>query len=264
MARAFDDGASQYLAEDGTPVDSEPLSMGCWFNSDDLTAHQVLMAVYRHVGGNNNYYHHRLMLRGASAGDPVAAVTQGDTVGFSWAATTTGYSANTWHYALGVWAATDDRRAYIDGGSKGTDAVDKSLSQLPTAISVGRISNNDDTLPTQYMSGFIADPVIWNVALTDRDAEALLHVLPWEIRPSNIVDFLPLRYHHTWDRDISGRGYHLTPYNSPTWAPHPQQAQKYWFDWERKKRGRWPTKGLSPIAARIPRHPAQYNPLMVY
>jgi hypothetical protein len=45
-------------------------------------------------------------------------------------------------------------------------------------------------------------------------------VPPWLIRRGALRGFwLPV--HDRTDRDFSGRGYHLSPSNSPTWAPGP-------------------------------------------
>jgi hypothetical protein len=43
MARAFDDGSSQYLQVGSTPVSAAPLSVAAWFKTDDLTADQTII-----------------------------------------------------------------------------------------------------------------------------------------------------------------------------------------------------------------------------
>jgi len=51
MARLFDDAASQFLKNDSAVVTAAPLTMACWFNSDDATKSQYLMTLSHYEGG---------------------------------------------------------------------------------------------------------------------------------------------------------------------------------------------------------------------
>ena len=252
MARLFNDAASQRLYVASTPVSGPPLSMACWFNSDSIALHQVLVAVY-YLYGAGGYQHHRLMIRGNEAGDPVAASTQGSAVvTYTDATTTSGYSANTWHHALGVWAADNDRRAYIDGGSKGTDATNLVLSSTPNRVNISGIPDGAGAT-IQYMSGYIAELAIWNASLTDAEATILAAgYSPLLVRPQSLVLYIPLVRDN--DKDIVG-GRSFTALNAPTIAAHPRVL--------------YPTGyrlgvTIPPVVSRIPRHPAQYNTLAIY
>jgi hypothetical protein len=222
MARSFDDASTQYLQQRdiGTTIDV-PLSMSCWFNSDDLTIHQVLMATYFYDGVATGYEHHRLMIRGAEAGDPVAASTQTGGADYTDATTSTGYSTGTWHHAAGVWASSTSRAAYIDGGSKGTDTTSKSPSSAPNSLLIGSIENADGSSMLQYMSGIIAQATIWNAALTDAEVAVLAAgYSPILIRPQSLWAYWPLVARTSPEIDVVG-GYDLTLYNTPTIADHP-------------------------------------------
>ena len=203
MARLFDDAGSEYLEKDTAPFTAEPFSMACWFYSDDITLGQSLIWV-----GDKDVHNHAqmLVLSGDQSGDPISAISR-DSASITVASTSTGYSANVWHHAAGVWADTDDRAAFIDGGSKGTSGINRSVSG-EDRISIGR---NGDSTPDGYMSGRIAEAAIWNVALADAEIAALARgIKPNHIRPGNLVLYCPLWGIHGPEIDLSGNGNDLT------------------------------------------------------
>ena len=166
----FDDGNNEHLLTNTPAVSSTPLTMACWFNSDSIAVSQTLMSIEL----NTTTHYHQLWARGLVAGDPVDAWTHGVGGGVK-ARTTTGYSANTWHHACGVWASSTDRRAFIDAGSKGTNATDRA----PLAPDKTRISTS---LAGAGMSGYISDARFYNVAKTDAEVEKLVNKeTRWEL-----------------------------------------------------------------------------------
>ena len=187
--------------------------MAAWFNSDNIVDWQVIMSL-GYSGDNNNMI--LLHCRGNVGGDPLQAYTY-DGATYAIASTTTGYSANTWHHAALVQAASNDHAVYIDGGSKGTAAQDSS----PANIDSTGISVRATSALGREISGMVAEAAIWNAALTDAEIAALycngIGTDPRTVRPGNLVAYWPLTGH---DNDLVG-GYHLTPYNSPTWAQGP-------------------------------------------
>jgi len=213
MARAFDNGSSQYLEVDSVPTTAVPLSIACWFNSDDDANTQCLCALLDASSSNLNYF--ALQLQGGVAGDPISALTS-DGAATSSATTTSGYTAGTWHHTLGVWAAVDSRSAYIDGGGKHTSTA----SRTPTGIDRLSIGARRDTGPGQYMSGNIAELAVWLAALTDAEALILAEgYSPLFIRPASLAFYLPLVRDE--DEDIVG-GLSLTAGRAPTIAAHPR------------------------------------------
>ncbi len=223
MARLFDDGSNQFLRirDTGGSFDT-PISMACWFYSDNITIHQTLIGAYYYDGVTSGYEHHRLLIRGAEGGDPVAAGTQTVAAGYTDAITSTGYSANTWHHAAGVWASPTSRAAYIDGGSKGTDATSKTPAGTPDSLIIGLIEGSNGSGQSQYMSGRIAEVAIWDVALTDAEVAILaLGYSPLLIRPQSLVAYWPLIGRTSPEIDIVG-GYDMALNNGPTTVAHPR------------------------------------------
>ena len=210
MARLFNDASSEYLETDQAVLANPPITMACWFNSDDADAVQTLMFLGDKDAGNQ--YHH-LLAHGGAAGDPVYVQSRSPQ-GTGSAITTSGYSVNTWHHACGVWPSGLQRNAFIDGGSKGSN------SQVigPGGLNRTTIGRCGDSSPGFYMSGRIAEAAIWNVALSDEEVALLAkRFSPLFVRPQNLMAYWPL----VRDTDIDKVGrYNLTGYNSPGIAEH--------------------------------------------
>jgi len=118
---------------------------------------------------------------------------------FSSAQTTTNASQDTWHHLCGVFAASDDRTAYLDGGNKGTDATDLS----PDYVDLTAIGAFKDNTPGEYCSGRIAEAAIWNVALTDAEVAILADGFsPLLVRPASLVAYWPLIGRYSPEIDI--------------------------------------------------------------
>ena len=208
MARLFDDAQSEFLQNAGALIAAPPMSMACWFNSDDTANYQALMGL-----GSTTAFDHLIYAAGAAAGDTVWASTRDAN-----AITSTGYSANTWHHAAGVWASTSSRAAYIDGGSKGTNTTLKTGSVNRTSIS--SILYNGSRY--YYMSGRVAEAAMWDVALTDGEVAMLAAGFsPLLVRPQGLVGYWPLGgIYGEHDNTIVG-DCHMTAYSTPSWGDHP-------------------------------------------
>jgi len=208
MARLFDDGSSEYLFIASTPITAYPLTMACWFYSDDATAEQTLIQVTDTAGGSDYW---ALTLRGDLVGDHIEArVRRGD---FR-AHTLTGYSVNTWHHACGVFINNNSRASYIDGGSKGTSAGISNDASID-AIAIG---GKRDSSPGDYTSGRICEVALWNVALTDAEVAILAKgYSPLFVHPQNLVAYWPLIRDE--DQDRVG-GYDMGAFNTPSIAAH--------------------------------------------
>lgn len=210
MSRLFDDGANQYLKVDSALVTTEPFTLACWFYSDDDTNDQTLISI---ADKDATQPYHSLQIRGDDVDDPLRATTFDGTSAY--AVSTSGYTANTWHHACGIWAAANDRRVYIDGAGKGTSAVNKATAGHNSCA----IGVSADSTPTRYLSGRIAEAGIWNIALTDDEVAVLAKgYSPLFVRPQNLVAYYRLIQDE--DQDCVG-GYDMTPFNAPTIKPHP-------------------------------------------
>lgn len=208
MARLFDDATTEYLEVASSAVSGYPLTLAGWFYSDDAAAEQVIVSVADSATSAN---YHVLVAHGGLGGDPVTARSRAAN---GTAQSSTGYSINTWHHACGVFTAADDRAAFIDGGSKGTDATSSADTGFD-AMSIGRVG---DSSPSDYFSGRIAEVGIWDVALSDAEVAVLgAGYSPLFVRPQNLVAYWSLIRDE--DQDRVG-GFDMTAFNTPTIATH--------------------------------------------
>jgi hypothetical protein len=211
MSRLFDDALSQCLLNSSTPIIQAPFTVACFYNSNDLTNTQYLMSICDSAG-DQNYW--RLQLTSAGSGNKIAMFAKNNGTE-SYAMTTTGSTVNTWHHACGVEAASNDRRAYIDGGSKDTDNGNVTPAGIDR-IGIGVLARYG---LIGFMSGMIAEAAIWNVALNDYEVQLLANgECPLRIRPNNLVAYCPLIDN---DRDHKGKYDMLEARNGPRFDKHP-------------------------------------------
>lgn len=146
------DGINDYLTLAKLPVSAPPFSVSAWFYTSVTDGVQTIWSCQL---STNNDYMHRLILYQSK----VQAQTQALTGGI--AATTAAYGTNKWQHACGVWSASNLRSAYLNGGNVGSDTVDKS----PT-VDRSRIGKVEDGTYPEYMSGKLADVMVWSRILT--------------------------------------------------------------------------------------------------
>jgi len=211
MARQLTQSSSQYLEYGSAIVSAPPFSFACWFYRDSVNYQELFGLGSTAI---NNW--HGLLLYGTT-GTGLRAYSRG--AGSTHAeASPASPTAGAIHHACGVWAATNDRRVYLDGGNKATDAG----NQSPTVdvTSIGRLVVNGSGY--YYADGWIAEAALWNVALTDDDVASLAKGFsPLLICCGSLVAYWPLGgLNGRHDRDHFGQ-YSLTAYNVPTWADHP-------------------------------------------
>lgn len=216
MARGFIQASSQDLRYDygsnGNYI-SPPFSMGTRFQVTSANTTFRLMSIDT-LGSNHIGF--GLDVSGTEGGDPIRVWANNGAGPTTDAKTTSGPIANKWHHALGVWNASNDRRAYLDGGNKGTNSENIS----PASVRYIHIGSVYFSSVLYYHDGQISESAIWNVALTDKDAMSLATgVSPLAIRPESILFYWPLIRNNT--RDIIN-GLPLTAYNSPAIVRHPR------------------------------------------
>lgn len=242
MARLFDDGATQYLSFAGAAVTSPPMTVDVRFKTDDGDLTQCL-ACLGTTGGAADFI--KIILTNIAGGTVVRFNTNSGGGGF--ADTTASYATGIWQHATGVWSAANARAVYLEGGNKGVDVANAGNPTLDVMV-IGARQHSGGI--AQYMSGLIGEVVLRDVALTDSEIAVLPYVPPWKVRPKSIVRHWSLYRRAGGDVDLM-RNDRMTPVNGPTWAPHPQRAQKYWLDAEMRKRRRWPTKNKPIYPAEI-------------
>ncbi|MCK4625012.1 MAG: LamG domain-containing protein [Phycisphaerae bacterium] len=167
----FDDAQSEYLQYAGALITAHPLTMACWFKTDNDVDNQILMS----ITDANVWRYWYLLAREGVSGNLINATT-GGTVGTKTASSSLAFTANTWHHACAVFASSTDRRSFLDGGNKGTNAQDSGNPDGldKTSIGAGEYAN----AVRYHMSGIIALPLIWNRALSDGEI-AELYADPW-------------------------------------------------------------------------------------
>ena len=200
MARACVRSSSQYLEYAGAVATAVPITMACWARIDDLSVTQSLLGVYANGSATNRFH---LQLVAATAN--LRAVTFG--ASSATATTSTSAAVNTWFHACAVFAATNDRRAFLNGGGKGTNAG----TQTPTSIDRTAVGRSSNSTPGSYLSGRIAEVVMWNVALADAVVAALAAgVCPFQVEPASIIGYWPLQGLASPEPDWSANARSLT------------------------------------------------------
>lgn len=219
MARLFDDAQNEYLERSQTVAAGTPIAMACWFNSNDESVHQTLINL-ADISEDDQIIN--LMLLGGTK--KVLAYVYSD-----YAETSTSWSANVWNHACSIFVSATDRRAFLNGGGKGTDSV----SVTPTGLDVTSIGRRSRATPVQYMSGRIAQAAIWDLSAlpggTDSDKADYFeaNILPNLAAGHSPEEFTTGLLSH-WklrsdDLDSAG-SYDLTPYNTPSFADPPPMA----------------------------------------
>lgn len=203
MARLFVRANNQRFSKDVAPVTAAPFTMAAWFRAVGITQRQALMWLGDKDVTNNNWV---LELAGATAGDPIEFRIR-DASGTTVAATTTGFSANTWHLAMGREASATDHRVTIDGGSQGTSSSSKSPIGADR-IAIGRRMSSS---PSDALDGRLAECMLWDVVLTADEETALFNgINPGLIRPTNLKGHWPVWGLHSPEIDLSNQNNALT------------------------------------------------------
>lgn len=213
MARLFDDASSQRLEINLAVIAAVPLTLACWFRSNDLTVTQDLIAI---ADKDVDTHYFRLIADGAAVGDPVSAVARGGGTS-AIAVTSAGYTANTWQHACAVFTSATSRAAFLDGANKGTEATNATPAGMDRT-SIGRLGR---LTATAYMSGEIAEAAVYSVALADAEVLMLsLGVSPLMVRPDALVAYWPLLGRYSPETDPVG-AFDLTV-TGATYADHPR------------------------------------------
>jgi hypothetical protein len=218
MAYEFN-GTNQYLQVGSAVVTAAPLTMACWFNSDSIIVSQVLVSITNSgtAGGITRF---ALLAAGAVTGDPVRAIASDISNNNGIAETTSGYSANTWHHAAGVFTSNSNRSVYLDGGNSATDTTSITPTLLNrTNIGAQFLQSVGGTSGNGFTDGRLAEVGIWSAALAAAEIASLAKGMTCDkVRPESLVFYAPLVRDL---QDISG-GLTITNNNAATVATHPR------------------------------------------
>lgn len=171
MARAFDDGSSEYLEIDQAVIATPPFAIGCCYYKDSQSHADTLIWI-----GDKDADTDRHMLYLSAANNNLKFNSYDGSAG---QAECTSGSWNTWRHGCGILVSDTDRRVLMDGAYKGTNTTDITVSNLDRT-SIGRQGH---ATPAGYMSGHIAEVAIWDLSVwpgaTDSDkADNFESVLP--------------------------------------------------------------------------------------
>jgi hypothetical protein len=206
MAYDFLQASVQYFEADNQITSiGVPMTVSVRQRYPNVNATRQVWGVYEISGSQNNQY---------SASHPTSGV------GFSINARTTlaGTSSvalpgtNQWFNALGLFASTTSRTAYVNT-TAGTPNTDSRSITTETSIRAGAASAGNT------FTGQLAEFAIWNAALTVDEINSLAQGFkPPRIRPQSLLYYVPLV------REIQElrSGITLTANNAPTLFAHPR------------------------------------------
>jgi len=208
MARKFVAASNQYLYNANAVKDAVPLTMACWVKPADVSASYIPMSL-TDTAGQIDYFCLQLTITTGTLVARTRSVGGGDN-----AETANVVTAGKWHHICGVWAATDDRKSYLDAGTAGTGTADLT----PAGIDTTSIGAHKDSVILQHLNGQIAEAAIWDVALSTDEIKQLAHGMsPYLVNRANLLAYWPLTLD---DTDLAGV-YDLTAINSPTFSNSP-------------------------------------------
>ena len=243
MGRRFVAASSQQCSVQSAVVSSFPLTMACWVRPTTVSANQALMSIHSKAANANRHI--------------LTITSVGRLSGIS-GATATATCANSpvvdvWQHAAFVVSSVSSRSIFLNASGKVTNTTSSTPAGL-VETSIG--SSFNGTSRFAYMSGLIAIPAIWNVALTDAEILQLAQgAAPQTIRPQNLVAYWPLNTPGStveFDQNpFAPRRYDLTvtgatqAIDPPIWTP---KRKRFWIP---AIAGGGSTLNLTPGAASI-------------
>lgn len=224
MARLFDDGSTEYLNIEQAVLVAKPLAMVAWFNTNDMEAWQTLISL------NDKDVANQVLRLHLDKDDDAVWADEITSTAREYAVATSSYLVNTWGHAAALFVSATDRRAFFNGGSKGTNVDAASVADLDRT-SIGKTGN---AAGAAYMSGLIAEAAIYDLSqwpgATDGDkADNFEKILP-SLAKIYTPKHYPLGRVAYWDlvrslNDING-GYNLTA-SGTVIAAHPRIIQPH-------------------------------------
>lgn len=183
MARNFT-SAAEALRSAPSAVSAWPVTIAAWVRMNALGTSIKYFACYNNSGANRGTSDFALCL---STGNAVVANKNG----LGSATTSTTISDTTaYHHVCGVWASDTDRRAYLDGGGKGTSATSQTIPTVDRMTIGGQDGLNG---VASAALAIIAEFAVWNAVLTDAEIAVLAKGLcPLQMHPEALVDYVPL------------------------------------------------------------------------
>lgn len=227
-------------------VTGPPLTLACWFNSDDLSSLGQVMVFLGNVGLTADGF-----WIGLNADATLSALTtSGNLSTYAQAVTAPAWSVGQWYHGCGVFESATSRIAYINGGNAGTNSTSVTPAAAITGISIGTAHTGS---PFAFMDGRIAEAGLWDVALTPAEIASLARgISPLCVRPQNLRAYWPLIGRAAPDLELM-QGLSVNIINSPGTAAHCRVV--------------YPSAGVIPNHAALPgavEPPLVSNPFQVF
>ena len=189
MSRTFKLSDDTYL-ERSPLLTVKPFTVASWFKP--VLALPPLDRAIWFQGNATGGYSFMLQIEGTSVPDrgTLRAVENENGVPAR-AQTSTLITAGIWQHGCGVFATNSDRRVFLDGGGKGTNAT--AHDAFLVAHTVLNIGVQNIAPLTRKMRGELGHVTIWSVALSDDEIASLgagLH--PLRMRGGDIVSYVPI------------------------------------------------------------------------
>lgn len=212
------DGSSEWFARNSafSEITDYPFTFAIWVKSDSQTASQTALFLGDVDTTDESY---SIGLRGTHANDPAFILSRN--LGQVYDHTTSSYTAGTWHHICGVFTNDTSRTIYIDGGNEATDANDTDYSSNMDSIGIGR---DEDSAPTLYFDGAVAEAGVWDKALSGAEIDNLYtdKYAPGLVAAGNLVAWWKLDESAGANNAIDQQGsYTLTQNGSPGATAHP-------------------------------------------
>lgn len=209
---------SNFLRYAAGLITAAPLTIAAWAKTSITGSNQRIAGLWT-SGSTATVNTFQLLVTSANVVDAFT----GDGVGSSAALSSTTISANTWFHACAVFASATDRRAFLNGGGKGTNAV----SRVPSGInrtSIGVGDGSAAALPfAPSGTGDIAEVAMWNVALTDAEVASLANAIPpFLVRPASLVAYWPLIGVHSPEINLKSNTVVQSVQGTLSQAAHPR------------------------------------------
>jgi len=213
MARSFASASSQYLSAAWSGI-TMPLTLAAWGYPLQTNAAGTSLSF-----GNGGSSAGRYTINYRSDGYVAATHQRDDGSGIASAVSAVSYSANQWSLVCGVFAATNVRRVYLNGGNVVSESTTV-IAPTPDFVAVGALRTN---ALSSYFNGYVAHAAVWSAELTAAEVASLYNggigLDPRSVRPGALVAYWPL-LDNDGDRDWWGQ-FNLTATNTPTYAQHP-------------------------------------------
>ncbi len=230
--------STDYFEVDTAPaVTNPPMMVNAWFKAPSNVSGPIFVGADKDVGD-------RVFGLDLSGGQ-IRAFSRATT--FRAATVVSGYTNDVWEMATGVWAASDDRRAFKNGGNKATNGSDVTQTQIDR-LSIGRFG---DSSPSQAAMDFqLAEIAVWNIAGSDAEVASLYNAGPFAysaffLRPEALVHYWGLLEDSITMglTDIVG-GLDLSQISSPAIAGHVPLLQQ-------APRAVWSPPAVAPAGGQV-------------